>query len=207
MFERRTALAGLLRPRPASSAASPLVVGEESGFALLQVSAFIDTVGELDRIVRRVLGASLPQRMGSTGRSPNHHIFKIGPEQFWIVGSQEAWIASLQDGVPREIGATVSLSHGRARLFIDGASSRAVLSSGIALDLQPEVFRPDAYALTDLQHTPVLLHRTDQHRYELYVLRTYAVWVWEWLTDAALPFGFEVAAAPAPTIEAPAGRE
>ena len=200
MFERSSALAGRLQPRSARPLASPLTVGEVSGFALLQVSAFIDSVDELDRIVQRVLGVSLPQRVGSTGRSPDHHIFRVGPEQFWIVGPQDAWIASLQDGVPPEIGSTVSLSHGRTRLFIDGVSSRAVLSRGIALDLQPEVFCPDAYALTDLQRTPVLLHRANQHRYELYVLRTYAVWIFEWLTDAALPFGFEVAAAPASAI-------
>ena len=207
MFEHRTALAGRLQPRPASPATSALIVGEVSGFALLQVSAFLDSVGELDRIVRRVLGASLPQRVGSTGRSPDHHIFKVGPEQFWVVGPQDAWIATLQDGVPREIGSTVSLSHGRTRLFIDGVSSRAALSRGIALDLHPEVFRPDAYALTDLQHTPVLLHRTGQHRYELYVLRTYAVWVWEWLTDAVLPFGYAVAPAAASASKGHTDRE
>ena len=200
MFECRPALAGLLQPRPASPAASALVVGEESGFALLQVSAFTGSEGELERIAQHVLGAELPQRVGAPGGCEDRHIFKVGPGQFWIVGPQDARIACLQDAVPRQIGSTVSLSHGRTRLFIDGASSRAVLSGGIALDLHPEVFRPGAYALTDLQHTPVLLHRVSQHRYELYVLRTYAVWVWEWLTDAALPFGFEVAGSPAAAI-------
>jgi sarcosine oxidase gamma subunit len=32
------------------------------------------------------------------------------------------------------------------------------------------------------------------NRYELYVLRTFALSVWDWLTDAALPFGYEVVA-------------
>jgi sarcosine oxidase subunit gamma len=200
MFEPGTALAGRLQPRSAGESASPLIIGEVSGFALVQACAFIGRVGELERIVQRVAGVSLPCSMGSTGRSAHHHIFKVGPERFWIVGPQEPALASLRDAVPREIGSIVALSHGRTRLFIEGAASRAVLSTGIALDLQPQIFPPDAYALVDLQRTPVLLHRVGCCRYELYVLRTYAVWIWEWLTDAALPFGFEVAGSPAAAI-------
>jgi sarcosine oxidase subunit gamma len=197
MFERSTALAGRLPPPSAGAAASPLIVGEVSGFTLVQASAFPASVAELERIVQRALGVGLPRSMGMTGGSADHRIFKVGPEQFWIVSPQHAAIASLQEAVPWEIGSTVSLSHGRTRLFIEGASSRAVLSAGIALDLQPEMFPPDAYALTDLERTPVLLHCVGRSRYELYVLRTYAVWVWEWLTDAALPFGLEVPGASA----------
>lgn len=207
MFECRSALADRPQPRSASGEAGPLVIGEAPGFALLQVSAFVGTMGELERIVRGVLGASLPQRVGGTGRSPDHRIFKVGPERFWTVGPQGPWIASLEQAVPGEIGSIVSLSHARTRLFIDGAASRAVLSRGIALDLHPEVFRPDAYALTGLQHTPVLLHRAGQNRYELYVPRTFAAWVWEWLTDAALPFGFEVVGTSAPADEERAGQK
>lgn len=193
MFECRSALASRLQPRSASGVGGPLTIGEGPGCALVQASAFVGTMGELERIVRGVLGAGLPQRVGATECSTDHRIFKVGPERFWIVGPQGAWIASLEQAVRAQIGSIVSLSHARTRLFIDGAASRAVLSRGIALDLHPEAFRLDAYALTGLEHTPVLLHRAAPNRYELYVPRTFAVWVWEWLTDAALPFGFEVA--------------
>ncbi len=96
-------------------------------------------------------------------------------------------MTSLREAVPPAVGSVTSLSHGRTRLFIEGRRAREVLSKGIALDLHPAVFHVDTFALTELQHTPVLLHRVGEHRYELYVLRTYAAWIWEWLTDAALP--------------------
>ncbi len=118
--------------------------------------------------------------------------FGAGPEQVRSAGGQNTWATSLGHAVPSAIGSLTSLSHGRTRLFVDGPAAREVLSKGIALDLHPEVFRCDAYALTGLQDTPVLLHRTGAQRYELYVLRTYAGWIWEWLTDAALPFGYDV---------------
>jgi hypothetical protein len=48
--------------------------------------------------------------------------------------------------------------------------------------------------LTGLHHTPVLLLRSAQNRYEIFALRTFALSVWEWLTDAALPWGYDITA-------------
>jgi kynureninase len=46
-------------------------------------------------------------------------------------------------------------------------------------------------ALTGLHHTPIMILRSGESRYELYVMRTFALCTWEWLIDAALPFGYE----------------
>lgn len=164
----------------------PLEIGEVRGFELVQAAAFVATVSELERAVRSVLGADLPGRIDRPVRAGEHCVFKVGPEQFWLAGPQDTWVATLQDAVPCAIGSITLLSHGRTRLFIEGPSAREVLAKGIALDLHPDVFHCDACALTGLQGTPVLLHRTGSHRYELFVLRTFADWIWEWLTDAAL---------------------
>ena len=171
----------------------PLTIGEVRDCALVQVAAFVDTVDALEQVVRFVLGVDLPKHIGVPTRAGEYRAFKVGSEQFWIVGPEDAWVASLRAAVVPAIGSITSLSHGRKRLFIEGAAAREVLSRGIALDLHPEVFHLETYALTELQHTPVLLYRVGQHRYELYVLRTYAAWIWEWLMDAALPLGYEVA--------------
>lgn len=193
MVERRSVLASAVQPRSARTAGAPLALGEAPGFALLQATAFPGTVNELARIAQGLLGADLPLTVGAAARGAEHTLFKIGPESFWIVGPAGAWEVALRDAVPGEIGSVVSLSHGRTRLFIEGAASREVLCRGIGIDLHPEVFQTDAFALTELVHTPVLLHRCAAHRYELYVLTTYAEWVWDWLADAALPFDPEVA--------------
>jgi len=167
----------------------PLEIGEERGCALLQAAAFADTVQELDRAVRSVLGVDLPTRIDAPVHAGGHCVFKVGPERFWIAGPQDNWVASLRNAVPSAIGSITPLSHGRTRLFIEGPAAREVLAQGIALDLHPDVFRRGACALTGLQGTPILLHRTGCQRYELYVLRTFADWIWEWLADAALPLG------------------
>lgn len=192
MLERRSAL--VVRDVPAGAGEpTPLRIGEVRGFALVQATAFVDTVEALERVMRSALGVDLPKSIGMSARAGEYCVFRVGPEQFWIVGPEDTRVTSLSEAVLPSLGAITSLSHGRTRLFIEGAPAREVLSKGIAHDLHPEVFHVDACALTELQHTPILLHRTGRDRYELYVLRTYAAWIWEWLTDAALPLGYEVA--------------
>lgn len=165
----------------------PLEIGEVRGCALLQAAAFADTVKDLYRAVRSVLGVDLPTRIDTPVHAGGHCVFKVGPGQFWVAAPEGEWVASLRNAIPPAIGSLTPLSHGRTRLFIEGPSAREVLARGIAIDLHPEVFQCDACALTGLQGTPILLHRAGFHRYELYVLRTFADWVSEWLTDGAIP--------------------
>lgn len=199
MFERRSALACAGGP-PATREPQPLTIGEVRGFALLQVEAFTDTVPSLEHAVCRTLGADLPRDTSAPRQAGACRIFKVGRERFWIAGPDDTpaaarpWIEVLGDAVTPATGSVICLSHARTRLFVEGAAARDVLSRGIALDLHPGAFPCDACALTGLQDTPVLLHRVAAERYELYVLRTYAGWIWEWLTDAALPCGYEIGA-------------
>lgn len=193
MLERRSALMDA-DSRAAGGEPQPLILGEVRGFALLQVAAFPGAAAALAGAVRLALGVDLPESMAAPHRAGEYCVFKVGAELFWIVGPDDRWVASVRDALPPAMGSVTSLSHGRTRLFIEGAAAQAVLSRGITLDLHPDVFDCDACALTALEDTPVLLHRTGAQRYELYVLRTYAGWIWEWLTEAALPFGYEVRA-------------
>ena len=64
---------------------------------------------------------------------------------------------------------------------------------GIPLDLHLDVFREGQFALTGLHHTPVLLLPAPD-RYEIFAMRSFALSVWEWLTDAALEFGYDIVA-------------
>ncbi len=90
------------------------------------------------------------------------------------------------------MGAVTSLSHSRTRIFIEGEPAREVLARSIPLDFHPSAFVIGQFALTGIHHTPVLVHRSGEQRYEIYAMRTFALSVWEWLSDAALPFGYEV---------------
>ncbi len=196
MLERQSALAEALLQdgRDGPGNARRLRLGEVRGWALVQVAAFAVTLAELERAVRPLVGVDLPANIGTAAAAGDRRLLKTGPEQFWIVGpEQDSLAADLSAAVAPTVGAVTPLSHSRTRLFVEGSDARALLATGIPLDFHPDVFRVGQFALTGLHHTPVLVHRTVESRYELYSMRTFAQSVWDWLTDAALPFGYDVA--------------
>ena len=196
MLERRSALSDALVKggRDGSSDGRRLSLGEVRGWSLVQVAAFASSLTELEAAVGAALGiAGLPGEIGKDMEAGDRRILKTGPEQFWILGpANDSLAARLQESVPAAMGAVTPLSHSRTRIFIEGEAAREVLAKGIPLDFHPAIFRIGQFALTGLHHTPVLVHRVSQSRYEIYAMRTFALSVWEWLTDAALPFGYDI---------------
>jgi heterotetrameric sarcosine oxidase gamma subunit len=196
MLERRSALADVLgKTGPTGTGeCRRLRLGEVRGWTLLQVAAFPSSLAELERSVSAALGAAgLPARIGIVVEAGPRRILRTGPEQFWILApASDALAARLQEVVTPAMGAVTPLSHSRSRIFIEGDAAGEVLAKGIPLDFHPAVFAVGQFALTGLHHTPVLVHRSGESRYEIYAMRTFALAIWEWLADAALPFGFEV---------------
>ena len=197
MLERQSALASVLGKggRDGADGKRRLTLGEQRGWSLTQIASFASTLDQLDQAVSPVLGASLPARNGEITTAGSFHLLKTGPEQFWILGpaGPDNLVARLQAVVTPDIGAVTPLSHSRTRIVIEGEAARALLAKGLPLDLHPDVFGVGAFALTGLHHTPVLLWRSGVDRYELFAMRTFALSVWEWLTDAALPLGYDIA--------------
>ena len=193
MLERRSALtAGLGRGgRDGARGGRLCRLGEVRGWALVQAAGFPATRQEFEERLESVLG-ELP--LGSHSVVPGERtIFRTGPQQFWIVGPEDGLIERLSGAIGHEIGAVTPLSHSRTRIFIEGGCAADILKKGVALDFHPQVFKPGQAALTGLHHTPVLVHRIREDRFEIYAMRTFALSVWDWLTDAALEFGYEVA--------------
>ena len=195
---RQSALAhALAQPgRSGSNGDRALRLGEIRGWNLVQVAAFGSTVAELEPAVAAALGvASLPATVGMAGEAGARRIFRTGPAHFWVTApAADNLAARLQEVVPAAMGAVTPLSHSRTRIFIEGEPAREVLARSIPLDFHPAAFAIGQFALTGIHHTPVLVHRSGERRYEIYAMRTFAVSVWEWLADAALPFGYEIVA-------------
>lgn len=194
MFERASALAGAIDTsgRDGADGQRRLRIGETRGWALVQVAGFAATGAECERALRSVVKEA-PTRVGEVVRIAGRHVMKTGSLQHWIITrDDDDLIPALQQAVPAQIGAITPLSHSRTCIFVAGAEAREVLAKGVPLDFHPDVFRVDQFALTGLDHTPVLIHRSGEYHYELYAMRTFAHSVWEWITDAAWPFGYNI---------------
>jgi methylglutamate dehydrogenase subunit D len=195
VLERSSVLTGMLKRggRDGSGGQRRLRIGEARGWELVQLTAFPASVVGIERVVRPLLGTDLPVRVGQAIAVGARLLLMTGPEQFWIITRNGNDVATaLRSAVDPMLGSVTPLSHSRTCIWLDGLVAREVLAAGIALDLSPDVFGVNCFALTGLHHTPIMIHRSSAARYDLYVLRTFALWTWEWLVDAALPFGYEI---------------
>ena len=195
MPERRSVLAPQLAlgGRDGVDGRRTLVLGELHGWHLCQLSAFAGT----DDALRAQLHAhgvpGLPRDNQRVTREGDARLYRLGPARYlWAASSGE-----LMQRVARELdpaaGCLTVLSGARVRLLVEGSAAAQLLQRGIALDLHPSVFAVGHFAQTALDHVPVLLERTAELIYALQVPTTWAVSVWEWLTDTALPFGYDIA--------------
>ena len=164
MLERKSALA-----TAAPYISDVLRMGEVRGFTLTQIAG-----------TDKDMGGKLPKNVGTALSRDGHTIFRIGPSQFWFIGEAPPQVSADCKLTP--------LSHSRTRIYLEGAPARDVLAKGIPLDFHVSSFTPGMFAQTGLHHTPVTVHCIGETRFELYALRTFAISVWEWLSDAALEY-------------------
>ena len=171
MLERRSALA-----TAAPYVSAVLKMGEVRGFSLIQAA------GQETAIA--VVAGKLPEKAGTAVVGDGRTIMRMGPRQYWFIAPETDDIANLLAGRC----AVTPLSHSRTRIYLEGEPARDVLAKGIPLDFHESTFTPGMFAQTGLHHTPVLVHCVGENRFEVYAMRTFAVSVWDWFTDATLEF-------------------
>jgi len=153
-----------------------LAIAERPGFTLTQVAG--------DEAAIAAAAGPLPETVWRATVNGERTIFRIGPTQFWIVGPEK-------DGLPAKLEgacAVTPLSHSRVRIALSGAPAREVLAKLIPVDLHAAVFTPGSVALTGIHHTPATIHCTGEHAFDIYAMRSFALNVWEVVTDAARGF-------------------
>jgi sarcosine oxidase subunit gamma len=171
-----------------------LKLGEARGWSLVQVAGFPSTMSEVERLLRPILVAIPPHQIGTAVTADDRLLMRTGPEQLWIIGPDGDDAGERAYGaIAAELGAVTPLSHSRTRIVIEGERARAVLAKSVPVDVDPEGFAVGRFALTGIHHTPVLLHRMARERYDIWAMRSFALTVWQWLTDVAWEYGYETA--------------
>jgi heterotetrameric sarcosine oxidase gamma subunit len=196
VFEWHSALAEPIKTggRDGARGGRRLRLTEVRGWHLAQLAVFPDHQGEFAERLRACCGALLPVELYRGASYGDSHLVRITPTQYWWIAAGSASLVRLARELPASAGTVTVLSAGRVRIRIMGPAARDVLAKGISIDLHPAVFQVGRGAQTGLHHTGVFLERVGDDCYEIYVPRTYAVSIWEWLIDAAWPFGYDVAA-------------
>jgi heterotetrameric sarcosine oxidase gamma subunit len=162
---------------------------EMRGWHLAHLTAFSQRREEFWQCLADSFGAGPPTSLYRGITQGGTRLVRLSRDQYWWIATEESALRRFSAQLSPAAGALTCLSAARVRLRVAGAAARDVLARGIAIDLHPAQFGVGHSAQTGLHHTGVFLERTGADAYELFVPRTFAASIREWLMDASLSFG------------------
>jgi len=174
-----------------SSALTHLSGSRSEGFALtearygsiVQVQAWPGTLKTVEAVlISELLDEDAPP-IGSALVRSETVVASIAPGRFMLAGPGNL-SARLEAALPASDGTLTDVSHGRVILRLEGNASGRVLQSCVMIDLDPGTFPVGRVAQTAIHHIDVLIHRIDETAFEIWVLRSFAESLSEWLLDA-----------------------
>lgn len=142
--------------------------------------------------VAEAVGAAPPVEANSVMIAGKNTILWLGPDEWLVVtpeGKQGELEAALAGALEGHHASIVDGTDARTTIRLHGKDSRDVLMKGCPLDLHPRFFGPGQCAQSILAKADILLHqRDDVPTYDIYVLCSFARYLWDWLADAAKEF-------------------
>jgi heterotetrameric sarcosine oxidase gamma subunit len=93
--------------------------------------------------------------------------------------------------IDRQLGTVLDLSHSRTWLRLSGDKTPTLLNHFLPIDLRESAFATGAVASTALHHVGVTLWR-EASAYSLLIPRSFALSLWELVTETAQQYGVAV---------------
>jgi sarcosine oxidase subunit gamma len=182
MAERHSALAHLpASPMPGARA----TLSELQPGSILQIAAWPDTLAAVEVVLADILQIAVP-RTGAATAAAGATLAAVAPGRYLVAADAADAVTRLEAALPATDGAVTDLSHGRVILRLEGEAAADVLARCIALDLDPTAFPLGRAAQTMIHHVDVLVYRVAETRFELWMLRSFAESLAEWILDAGL---------------------
>lgn len=143
-------------------------------------------------VVGGAFGTPIPTVAGIAAMAGSRAALWLGPDEWLLLAEEgsertiETSFASLAGQLPFSL---VEVSHRNMAIELNGPAAADVLSTGCALDLDADVFRPGSCARTLFGKCEVVLWRTDHQAFRLEFPRSYADYVWQLLEAACADIG------------------
>jgi sarcosine oxidase subunit gamma len=175
----------LATPTADGDAVPGIVLKEVPPFSILFLAQPIE--GPVLAAVKSILGSApaLPSVGATVGAGPVR-LLGIGPNRYLLVREADVAVAST---LAPAFAISTELTDAWTRIRISGPATLELLAKGSALDLDAGSFTPGSCAGAPFAQMPTILHRADDRSFDLYVGRSYALSMLEWLNDAAAEFG------------------
>jgi sarcosine oxidase subunit gamma len=140
--------------------------------------------------VRAVLGCALPVAANTWNAGNDCATLWLCPDEWLVVapdGRNETLCAALRAGLRGIHHSVTDLSANRTIIEVSGEHARLVLAKGCPLDLHGSAFGPPQCAQTLLAKAQMILQCVDARpTFRIFVRISFAPYVAEWLTDAAM---------------------
>lgn len=161
--------------------------------SIVTVIARKDKTEALGQALAAAYGISLPPVGESRGKN-GLALHWCGADQYFAVAQGKGEGELYRDLRARLEGlaSCSEQSHGRVIIRVAGPKARALLAKGTPVDLHPSAFGPGKSAMTQMAHVGVHLVQTGDDSFELSVFRGFAENFWEWLTEQAEEYGYQV---------------
>ncbi len=170
-----------------------IALRQRPNLSIIQVAAYADTADITGTVIQDLIGALPPPQPSRSIVVESTQICWIGPHKWWIIETEQRLRA---ESMARRLGngaAVTTQGHGRSCVRLSGPSARDLLPKGCTLDFHPSRFSAGHCAQSSLGHVNILINCIyDEPIFDLFVVRSYAVSFWEWITDAASEFGYRV---------------
>lgn len=198
-YTRRSALQhfGLTAAAAKGDAAgADLLIGEAAHRAIVNIRG--DGGEAFKAAVRTVTGVDLPTTPNTTAKAGDFRILWLGPTEWWVVSNHVEpgnLVDDLRAAFNGQHAAVIDVSESRTVISISGPSARDVLARGCSLDLHPRVFNTGQCAQTGLTKANILLDQTsDNPSFDIYVLKSFADYLWQWFWLVGRDFKFAIRA-------------
>lgn len=148
--------------------------------------------------VKRVLGVSLPRKPNTVAAADDVKILWLGPDEWLVVtppGRESEIVPALRGALVKAFASVTDVSSAQTVINIEGPKARDALAKGCPLDLHPRAFASGQSAQSRIAKADAIIHQLDDTpSFDLFVRRSFAEYLWSWLTDAGGEYGIVVSA-------------
>jgi len=149
---------------------------------------------EFTNKIGKILGMILPKEACSTSYKDKISSLWLGPNEWLLVSNDEITKETnsyeleqvLFDSISKtNLGAVTNVTDHFTIFSLSGSNIFEVLSKGCPFDFSSEDFGDNKVVQTILNHIDVTIHRKSENNVDLYVRRSFAGYLWDWLKDSA----------------------
>ena len=144
--------------------------------------------------VGKILGMILPNEACSTSSKEKITSLWLGPNEWLLVSNNELPKETntyeleqvLFDSINKtNLGAVTNVTDHFTVFSLSGSNVFEVLSKACPFDFDSKVFGDNKVVQTIINHIDVTIHRKSDNDVDLYVRRSFAGYLWDWLKDSA----------------------